>query len=153
VASEAAQHEENTMLPKFKDLLKGSANRLSGQTDVLEAVAAASALVAYADGDASDDEIGATITAIKANEVLNTAFSGAQIEAAINRMLDRAAGGRVGRQGLLKECADIAGSENAELALLAALDVAEADGNIDDDETKALEKVADKLGLKLSTYL
>lgn len=142
------------MLKALKNKLSGGANRLQGRTDLLEAVCAAAALVAAADGSVDDSEISATVTAVTANEALNTAFDARQIEGAIQRMLDRAGGGRVGRMNLMKELDDISGnSDDAETCLLTALDIADADGEMDDDEKRVIADIAKRLGLNLSTYL
>lgn len=141
------------MFKGLKDKLSGGAKRMSGRTDLLEAVCAAAALVAAADGTVDDSEIDATAKAVTANETLNTAFSPREIEGSIQRMLDRANGGRVGKMGLYKEIDDVAGNaEDSEIVLLTAMDIADADGEVSPEETAVLEKIAGKLGLKLSNY-
>ncbi|WP_416358198.1 TerB family tellurite resistance protein [Aureimonas phyllosphaerae] len=140
------------MLASLKQKLLGGASRLSGRTDALEAVCAAAALVAAADGDIAEKEIAATLKAIKANASLAAAFDARTIETVAQRMLDRAEGGRVGRMGLYKEIEQIsADAEIAELVLLAAVDVSEADGTIQEAERKVLEEVAKRLGLSLAS--
>lgn len=141
------------MFKGLKDKLSGGAKRMSGRTDLLEAVCAGAALVAGADGNIDDSEVEATAKAVVANETLNTAFSPREIEGCIQRMLDRANGGRVGKMGLYNEITDVASSaEDAEIVLLTAMDIADADGSVDPEETVVLEKIAGKLGLKLSNY-
>ena len=141
------------MFKGLKEKLTGGAKRLSGRTDLLEAVCAAAALVAAADGTVDDSEIEATAKAVSSNETLNTAFGANEIEGCIQRMLDRANGGRVGKMGLYGEITDVAGSmEDGEIVLLTAMDIADADGTVDDAEKAVLEKIASKLGLKLSNY-
>lgn len=141
------------MLKMLQEKLSGGANRLQGRTDLLEAVCAASALVAAADGTIDDNEIDATVKAVTSNEALNTAFQARQIEGCIQRMLERAQGGRVGQMGLYKELDDVApNADDSELVILTALDVADADGSVDEEEHKVLEKIASRLGLKLSNY-
>jgi tellurite resistance protein TerB len=141
------------MFKGLKEKLSGSAKRMSGRTDLLEAVCAGAALVAAADGDIDDAEVEATIKAVTANETLNTAFAANAINGCIERMLDRANGGRVGKLGLYKEIEDVAGNaEEGEIVLLTAMDIADADGSVDPSEKAVLEKIASKLGLKLSNY-
>lgn len=141
------------MFKALKAKLDGSAKRLSGRTDLLEAVCAGAALVAAADGSIDDSEIEATIKAVTANETLNTAFGANEINGCIERMLDRANGGRVGRMGLMKEIDDIAGNqEDGEVVLLTAMDIADSDGEVDPEETAVLEKIAGRLGLKMANY-
>ena len=140
------------MFAKMEEKLAGGAKRMQGRTDLLEAVCASAALVAAADGDVADEELEATVSAVKANENLRVAFKENEIEACIDKMLSRAAGGRVGRMNLMKELDDIP-QEDGEMVLLTALDIAEADGNIDDDEKAVIDKIAKKFGLKADAYL
>jgi len=141
------------MFAKLKDRLAGGANRLQGRTDLLEAVCASASLVAAADGSVEDSEIEATIKAVTSNEALNTAFDARQIEGCMQKMLSRAEGGRVGQMNLMKELDDIAGnSEDSEMVLLTALDIADADGEIDPDEQAMMDKIAKRLGLNMANY-
>jgi tellurite resistance protein TerB len=141
------------MFKGLKAKLGGSAKRISGRTDLLEAICAASALVAAADGDVADSEIDAAIKSVTSNEALSTAFSNTEITGCIEKMLDRANGGRVGRRALMKEIEDVTASpEEGEIVLLTALDIADADGTIDDDERKVLDNIATVFGLKVSSY-
>lgn len=141
------------MLKALKDRLSGGANRLQGRTDLLEAVCASAALTAAADGSIDDSEIEATIKAVTANEALNTAFDARQIEGCMQRMLDRAGGGRVGQMNLMKELDDIAGAtDDSEMVFLTALDIADADGEVDPAEQAMIEKIAKRLGLNASAY-
>lgn len=141
------------MFSGLKDKLTGGAKRMAGHTDFLEAVCAAAALVAAADGDIDDSEIAATVKAVASNEVLSAAFAASAIGATIDRMLDRANGGRAGRMGLWNEIEDVATKhDQCEIVLLVAMDIADADGTVDESEQKVLEKVAKTLGLKLADY-
>lgn len=140
------------MLQSLKNLLGDKAKRFSGRTDFLEAVCAACALVAAADGDLSDDELAAAVTAVKANAALTAAFDARAIEKTMDTMCNRAVG-RVGKAGLLKEISEIKSDlEMAETVLLAALDVADQNG-ISDVEKAVLAKIAAELSLDLNKYL
>jgi len=140
------------MFAKLKEKLSGSVNKYSGRKDFLEAVCAASALVAAADGDVSDAEVEQTVKAITSNAQLSAAFKTAEIERTADAMLKRAQGGRVGRAGLYKEIEDIkADHDMAETVLLSALDVADH-GGIDAKEREVLAKIASTLGLNLANY-
>lgn len=141
------------MFAALKSKLTGTVAKFSGRKDFLEAVCAASALVAYADGDASDDEIDAAIKSITSNPQLSGSFSVREIETTAETMLGRAKGGRVGRNGLYKEIEDIkANTEMSETVLLTALDVAD-NGGIDDKEKAVLAEVAKRMSLNLSQYM
>ena len=89
--------------------------------------------------------------AVKANKALAQGFDQQTIDKTINAMLDRAGGGRVGRAGLRKEVMEVSkDAEMAEGVILAALDVAEADGEIGPEEQKVLESLAKDLGVDLA---
>jgi tellurite resistance protein len=139
------------LLSAFKSKLSGAAQKYSGRTDFLEAVCAASSLVAAADGNIDDNEVGAAIDAVKSNKIISEAFDARTIEATMDKMLGRAKG-RVGRNELKKELADIAKDfEMSETVLLTALEVADS-GGISADEKKILQDIAGILGLDLSKY-
>lgn len=140
------------MFAALKSKLTGGVNKYSGRKDFLEAVCAASALVAAADGDVSDAEVDQTIKAITSNANLSAAFRTQEIERTADAMLNRAKGGRVGRSGLYKEIEDVSSDHDmAETVLLSALDVADQ-GGIDDKEKAVLGTIAQKLGLNLANY-
>lgn len=135
----------------FGKKAEAAVQKFSGRTDFLEAACASAALVASADGEIEDSEIDATVKAIKANKALAQGFDQMTIDKTINAMLDRAGGGRVGRSGLRKEVLEVAKDpEMAEAVILTALDVAEADGEIEPAEQKVLEALAKDLGVDLS---
>lgn len=141
------------LLSAFKSKLTGSVAKYSGRKDFLEAVCAAAALVAYADGSADDKEIQTTIKSITSNANLSGSFPSREIELTADLMLNRAAGGRVGRNGLYKEIDDIAAdADMSEVVLLTALDVADNDG-ISDTEKGVLDAIAKRLHLDLNKYI
>lgn len=129
--------------------------KFSGKTDFLEAVCAACALVASADGTIDDAEIAACKKAIMASKALSEGFDQRTIEACIEKMLDRAGGGRVGRAGLWKEVDEgvTKDAEQAEAVVLSALDVAEADGNIGDKEKAVLDQLASRAKVNLANLM
>lgn len=141
------------MFAALKSKLTGSVKKFSGRKDFLEAVCAASALIAFADGNASDEEVDSAIKAITSNPQLSGAFSTREIETTADAMLNRAKGGRVGRNGLYREIEDVAkDADMSETVLLTALDVAD-NGGIDDKEKAVLGEIAKRLGLNLTNYL
>jgi len=60
------------------------ASKFSGRTDYLEAVCAAAALIAAADGEIEDSEIKATTKAVGANKTLRDGFDQSVIEQTID---------------------------------------------------------------------
>ena len=138
----------------FGKKAEAAVQKFSGRTDFLEAVCAAAALVAAADGEIEDSEVKATVKAVKANKALADGFDQGTIEACINRMLDRAGGGRVGRSGLWTEIAEVAkDADMAQAVVLTALDVAEGDGEIEPQEKLVLERLAKDLSVDLNRLM
>lgn len=138
----------------FGKKAEAAVQKFSGRLDYLEAVCASAALVAAADGEIEDAEVKATVAAVKANKLLAGGFDPNTIEAAINKMLDRAGGGRVGRSGLWDEIREVAkDAEMAQAVVLTALDVAEGDGEIEPAEKVVLERLAKELSVDLARLM
>jgi tellurite resistance protein len=132
----------------LKRSLGANLNKYSGNKDFLEAVCAAGAIVAAADGTVEDSEIVACVEMAANNEKLRAAYSQGEIEECMDRMLKRAKTVS-GRAGLNRELDDCAKSELTmrEDIVLAALDVAMADGSIGPAEKSAIDKIASRLGV------
>lgn len=123
-------------------------NKFSGRLDFLQGVAAAAALIAAADGDIEDAEVRATVKTIASHPGLSTAFQLREIETTADLMLKRAQAGRSGKLGLWKEVEDVASDpEMAEVIFVTALDIAEADGEIEAAEQTVLDKLAQILSV------
>lgn len=131
------------------------ADQYKGDNDFLEAVCAASALVAFADGKLEDSERAAAIRIITAHPVLSKAYDRNSIEQTLQTMLGRATDAS-GRHSLGRELDDIKSKQNAmqmsEDVYLIALDIAGADGNVGDDEKVVLDKIAKKLGVDTTKF-
>lgn len=80
---------------------------------------------------------------------------GPEISETINRFAARLkAGYRIGRMEILREINDVKSDQNEkEDALLAMITVAESDGEIEPEEQKELDQVAQRLGLRLEDYM
>lgn len=144
------------MFSKAKQLFGGSANKITGRLDVLQAICAAGALVASAGDGISDDEIKAIQKSVQSNATISAAFSAPDISKTLSVMIGRAESGRVGKVELKREIEEVAAKGDDAinvLILCGALDVADSDGNISDDERKVLDQVAGILGLKVSDYV
>lgn len=138
---------------KLKSRFQGSVAKLSGRKDYLEAVCAGAALIAIADGELEDSEVAATITVILANPTLSGAFSSQEIETTADTMFKRAKSGVSGRMGLYKEVDDIAAEpEMAEAVYATALDIANADGEVEPAEKVVLDKLAKRLKIDPSKF-
>jgi tellurite resistance protein len=144
------------MFGKLAEKLTAGVNKMSGRTDLLEGIAAAAALVAAADGDIEDEEVGTIIETLGNHPVLSKSFKASEIEGIADKMLRRAKGGAAGRLGLMREIEEAKSKskvEDLEMLLVIAIDVSMADGEMEPQERKVLTTVANKLGLNLNTYL
>lgn len=144
------------MFGMLKEKLAGASSRMSGKTDLLEATCAAIALVAAADGEIEDSELGAALESLTNHPTLSTAFSQSQIEQCANTMFTRAKGGAMGRIGLKKEIEQAKAkstSDDLELILAVVIDISRADGEVEPAEMKVLGEIATILRLDLRTYL
>lgn len=121
--------------------------------DLMEAMVAAGTIVAYADGDCSDEEV-SVVSAILGSSKQLEAF-GDEPAKVFDKYCDKMeASKRMGKNDLMKEIKDVAGNEEDSVrVLIMAIEVADADDNIDADEMKTLEAIAKALSLNLSDYL
>ncbi|CAL9960282.1 tellurite resistance [Vibrio phage D518] len=141
------------MFGKLFGKAKANVNAFT-KRDLFEAAVAAGVLVAYADGDCSDNEIDTLENLLQNNPALANFKSeiSKQIGNYCNQM---EASARMGKRNLMKEIKDCEHNhEEAETILIVALDVADADDDTsaDDAEGKVLKAIADELGLKVSDY-
>lgn len=152
----AAHKRDHTMFGKIRDRITGAGKRLSGKTDLLEGIAAACVLVAAADGTIDDGEVDTMLKALCAHEQISAAFGQSQTEACVDKMLARAKQGRAGRLGLLREIEDVkakSSTEDAEMLLMIAIDVADAAGGIEAKERAVLIDIGQRLGLSAERYI
>lgn len=141
------------MFGLLKKKAADAGQKFSGRTDFLEAVCAAAALIAAADGDIEDGEIKAAMTSVKGCRALE-GFDQRTVESTLERMLARAGGGRVGRSSLWDEIREVLkDAEMAEAVMYAALDVAEGDGEIEPPERAVLERLAKEGNLDLQRMM
>jgi len=121
--------------------------------DLMEAVVYGAIYVAAADGDLEDSELSKIETILSNNPALQG--FGAELSNTIDRAkTDFKSGARILRQNAEKELGDLAHSPQEALTVLnVMLTVAEADGEIEDSELKALERSAKLLGLNLKDHL
>lgn len=123
--------------------------------DFLEAVCAASALVAASDGTIDDSEKRKVVSLISGHATLSKLYPSQVIEQTAETMFNRAKEGS-GRQQLARELDDIKnrpnGGQMAEDAYLVAKDVAFADGEVSAKEEEVLKKIATRLQVDASKF-
>lgn len=143
------------MLGALRKMAEGHMNKYSGKTDFLEAVCASIALLSAADGEIEDSEVTAGLKSVSANKTLTAGFDARTIERTLETMFKRANEGRMGKVGLWREVEETANSHPdwCEDILLAALDTAEGDGEIEDTEKLVLDKLSGMLKLDWKKYL
>lgn len=121
--------------------------------DLMQAIVYGSIYIAAADGDLEEAELS------KVEVILGNTPQLQGYGAELSNLMDRAktdfkAGMRILRQNAEKELSDLAHSPTeAATVLNIMLTIAESDGEIEDAETKALERSAKLLGLNLKDYL
>jgi len=141
----------------FMKKLKGAAAELAQSSvkaenkDLMEAMVAGACLVAYADGELSSEEVDTVRNIVGSSDQLK-AF-GDEPMALFDSYCDKMeASARMGKLDLLKEVSEAQGDEKPRV-LIMAIEVADADDNIDDDETAMLKSIAGKLGLNLADFI
>lgn len=122
--------------------------------DLMQAIVYGCFYVAAADGDIEPAELD-KIERLLRNEPKLTGFG-----TELNQCIDKAksdfndGGARIIRMNAERELADVAHTPaDAETVLNMMLTVAEADGEIEAEETTVLERAASKLNLRLKDYL
>lgn len=144
------------MFGKLKEKLAGGSKKLSGKTDLLEGICSMASLVACADGDIEDSEVESALSALQNHATLSEAFTSTQIEQALDKQLKRAKGGAAGKLALKREIDEMKTKnpvDELEMAFVIALDIAQADGEIEPEEKKVLDDLGRRLGFSLSNYL
>lgn len=120
--------------------------------DLFQATMAAGVLVAYADGNCSDTEVDGLLSLLEANPALE-AFK-PEIPALLNdycKQMDVSF--RAGKHNLMKEIKDCEhDADEGEQILIIALDVADIDGEVTDEEQKVISDIAEALGLNVADY-
>lgn len=121
----------------------------SQNKDYLEAVCAAAALVAMADGEIEDSERSKVVRVLGNHQTLGKMYQQNVIEQTAETMFKRARDFS-GRQALARELDDIKGRDAGAMCedvYLIALDVAHADGELEAAEADVLKKIASRLGV------
>lgn len=123
--------------------------------DFLEAVCAAVALVANADGSIDETERTKALSIVGNHAQLSKLYKREDIEKCLEMMFKRAKDAS-GRQQLARELDDIKSRDNAaqmaEDIYLVAADIAAADGNVGEDEKAVLAKIAKRIGVDVSRF-
>lgn len=121
--------------------------------DLMEAIVAGSVLVAFADGDCSAEELTKLQGIIESND--NLAHFGSEIGTTIDKYSSMyESGARLAKVKLMKELEDVQADEEQKIeAFIIAIEIADADGEIDDCEMSLLKEIGKKLGLNPDNYI
>lgn len=146
-------------LSALKKAFKAGATEVSAaygeNKDFLEAVCAAVALVSAADGDIEESERRKALSIITNHSTLGKLYKQNDIETTCERMF-KLAKDASGRQQLARELDDIKGRANgaqmADDVYLVALDIANADGEVEPQEEVVLKKIAARMGVDASRF-
>ncbi|HAT8542851.1 tellurite resistance TerB family protein [Vibrio vulnificus] len=121
--------------------------------DLMEAIVAAAVLVANADGECSAKELDKLDNIISAND--NLMHFGSEIGRTIDKYAAMyEAGARLAKMKLMKEIRDVdSDEEQKEEAFIIAIEIADADGEIDEAELAVLREIGKALGLNPDSYI
>jgi len=143
----------------IKKLLEGKLKALGIKVhkvenkNLMEAIVAGAVLVAYSDGDCSDDELLKLHNIVESNE--NLKHFGSEVGKTIDlycKMYE--SGARLAKVKLLKELREVAANEEQKIeAFVIAIEIADADGNIDEAELAMLRTIGKEFGLNPDTYI
>lgn len=130
---------------------KAAAKKMENR-DMMEATIAGSILVAYADGDCSKEEL-ETLTGIISNNPSLSHF-GAEIGKTVDRFVGMMESGKtLGKVKVMKEIRDCQSSPDECMEIFATLiDIAQADGEIDDTELAILKEIGSELNVSLKDF-
>ena len=120
--------------------------------DLMQAVVGAMVLIAHADGECERVELDKIERLIAANDSL--AHFGSEIQQTMGRYVEyMEAGPRLGEMKIMREISDVKNNaKEAEEVFVLAITVAEADGEIEPAEIKALAKIGRELGLRVQDF-
>lgn len=121
--------------------------------DLMEAIVAGAVLVANADGEASAEELTKLSGIIENND--NLKHFGSAIGQTIDKYMGMyESGRRLAKSKLMKEIADVQADEDQKVeAFIIAIEIADADGEIDDAEMAVLREIGKVLGLNPDNYI
>lgn len=121
--------------------------------ELMEAIVAGAILVAYADGDCSAEELTTLQNIIESND--NLKHFGSEIGQTVDkysRMMEN--GARLAKIKLMNELKDVAADEEHKVeAFIIAIEVADADGEITEEEVKVLREIGRMYGLNPDNYI
>lgn len=143
----------------FMNKLKGAYADLANSSvkaenkDLMEAMIAGAVLVAFADGELSSEEANVCRDIVGSSEQLKV--FGQEPMQLFDKYCDKfEASKRMAKMDLLKEIGDVASNaDEAARVLIMCIEVADADGNIDAEETEMLTTIAGKLNLRLTDFM
>lgn len=137
-----------SLFNKFKNSVLGFVN-----DDFLNAITAACALVAYADGDASEDEKKKMMKYMKINDDLRH-FSMTKVEDRYQKYIESIDFDiNLGRIECYKAIEEIRENrENCNKLVSVCIAIGKSDGKIDADEQNQIIEIARRLGLNINNF-
>lgn len=140
------------MFKKKAAAAKANLSRVENR-DLMEAIVAGAVLVAYSDGDCSAEELTKLDGIIAAND--NLKHFGSEIGATIDKYSAMyESGARLAKVKLMNEIKDVQADEDQKIeAFIIAIEIADADGEIDEKELGLLKEIGKTLGLNPDNYI
>lgn len=145
----------NSLKQSFSDVSKSMNAELKKfrSKDLLQAIVAGSTMIAYADGDVSASEKQKLMGYVRNSEQLSV-FDQDKVIEAFNQYLGRFdfdATIAVGEA--LQKISVFKGKPEGHLIVRVCLAIAQADGNFDESERRALEQICSALDLDIKTFI
>lgn len=138
-----------------QDLTKSMTDELTKfrSKDLMHAIVAGAAMIAYADGEVSASEKQKLMGYVRTSDQLKV-FESDKVIAAFNDTLGKFEfDTQIGAGEALKKIAPFKGKPEAQLIVRVCLAIANADGKFETSERKALEQICGCLALDANTFL
>lgn len=145
----------NTMKEAFNTARKGLATEVQKfkSKDLMEAIVAGSAMIAYADGEISSAEKQKLMGFIRTSDELSV-FDSEKVIEAFNRYAGKFEfDAMIGKGEVLKKVALFKDKPEAQLIVRVCMAIANSDGHFDETERKAVAEVCSTLDLRVEDFI
>tara|TARA_B100001245_G_scaffold236660_1_gene229373 strand:+ start:9439 stop:10416 length:978 start_codon:yes stop_codon:yes gene_type:complete len=139
-------NEGMSIFRRLKGKVSSTASQIKNQS-FLDAVCAASALIAFADGYASEEELNKLLTVVKNDELLSV-YDDVNVRLTFLRYVDALQKDIIVGEGkAMAAIVPFANKSEADVILAVCLGIALAEHGMDDDEKDAIVRISNKLNI------